>query len=120
MTDLDEQARVVRGEGKRENGGAHIDIRDGRVNGFLAILSSLTPMAIMGIGVWIGSSLISIKESLATIGATMTTQTSAINARLDDKDFKDREHDGRLNQLDRDVSTLNGRNLRGGPAYERR
>jgi len=116
VTDLDEQAGEVRGR----SAGAIASVRTAGVSGFTAIMQSLTPMVIMGIGVWIGSSLISIKESLATIGATMATQTTAINARLDDKDIKDREHDGRLNQLDRDVSTLNGRNLRGGPAYERR
>lgn len=109
MSDLDEQSEEIRGRGNR-SGGASIHVRDGRfsrVIGWAAV--SVGGLFVSGL-IWTANTLVSIKESLATMATTMVNQAT-VNTRLD---AKNDQQDARLNQHDREIATLEGKNLRGG------
>jgi hypothetical protein len=69
-------------------------------------------IALVGVGSWIATTLMSLRDSVTTI----VSQNAAVIYRLDRNEQRDDGQDARLNQLDRDVSTLEGRNFRGGPS----
>jgi hypothetical protein len=119
MTDIDEQSEEIRGRGLRQSGGGSISSHDPRFSHArdwaMGILAVLIGAAI----IWFGSTLVSIKESLATLAATSSAQTAAIVAQLNKNDSRDDAQDARVNGIDGRVYTLEGRNLRGGPEVRR-
>jgi hypothetical protein len=110
MTDHDEQAEEVRGKHGRRSS-ASISSLDPRVSrGISIFMGSLGIVAVAVVG-WVA---MSINELNVNVGKLVT--------RLDSKEFRDDTQDTRISRaedriedLNRDVSTLEGRNLRGGP-----
>ncbi len=95
------------------NDGASMNVNDPRLNRLIGWGGSIAALLVGSGVIWVGSQLVGIKESLASMAATQREQTAAVVAQLNKNDVRDDIQDGRLNQLDREVSTLNGRNLRG-------
>ncbi len=109
--EIDDQSAEVRGKGGDRSGGASIHVRDGRFSrliGWAAV--SVGGLFVSGL-IWTANTLVSIKESLATMATTMVNQAT-VNTRLD---AKNDQQDARLNQHDREIATLEGKALRGGP-----
>lgn len=99
------------------NGGARIDqrdTRDPRVTRMVSIGVVVLSGAILTVGTWVGSTLVGIKESLATIVA----QNAAFSAGLNRNDIKDDQQEAHINAVDSRVSVLEGRAFRGVDGYE--
>lgn len=112
MADLDEQSEEIRRGRGSHSGGASIHLRDGRFSRLIAWASlSVGGLFVSGL-IWTANTLVSIKESLATMATTMVNQ-NGVNSRVD---AKNDQQDQRLNQHDRELATLEGRNLRGPPS----
>lgn len=108
MTDLDEANEEVRGgKGRREDGGASIVYRDPRVSKALGWFWGVVGAGIAG-GSWIAASnLYQLNISVNR----MTDNNAVVAAQLQD-------HEARLRQAERDLNTIQGRNLRGGPEVQ--
>lgn len=107
MSDLDDQAEDVRTGRGRQSGGASNDMQDARVSRgitwVLGIIGSLLVVA-----------LCFCANNLWQLNLTMRdvlTQNKTTVAQLSD-------HELRLRQVERSISTIEGRNLRGGPQQE--
>lgn len=87
--------------------------RDSRMSVLVKVLMSVGCVLIASILTWVGTTLVGIKESLATLAATSQVQTQAIVAQLNKNDARDDAQEQRINGIDGRVYTLEGRNLRG-------
>lgn len=97
------------------SGGASISqVRDPRVTRLVSIGMVVASGSILAVGAWIGTTLVSIKENLATIAA----QNYAFAEGLRRNDTKDDQQDAHINAVDSRVSVLEGRTFRGVPGYE--
>jgi hypothetical protein len=95
------------------NDGASMNVSDPLLSRLIGWGGSIAAV-IIGSGIlWVGAQLVGIKESLASMAATQRASAEAIVAQLNKNDLRDDLQDGRINQLDREVATINGRNLRG-------
>lgn len=83
--------------------------QDPRFTKFLGLGMAVLLAAVVGIGGWIGSSLVGIKESLAGINA----QNVMFAASLQRNDLRDDAQDSRINKNERDIAVVEGRALRG-------
>jgi hypothetical protein len=105
--DQDSQAEEVRGKGKREDGGGRIHMSDGRVTSALH---------------WFWGALGTLGVTLLGIAANNLYNLNVTVARGLDadatRDARIQDHEVRLRQVERDVNTLEGRNLRGEPKLE--
>lgn len=103
----------------QQGASVHMDARDSRMSVLVKILLSVGSTLIAGILIWVGTTLVGIKESLAALAATSQVQTQTLIARLDKNDARDDAQDARINTVDGRVYTLEGRALRGG-SHDRR
>lgn len=114
MSELDDQNEGVRGgKGSDRSGGGFIEMRDSRVSNGIAWAMGILAVCIGSAILWVGSTLVGIRESLATLAATSSAQTAAVVAQLNRNDLRDESQEARLNNIDGRVYTLEGRNLRG-------
>lgn len=95
-------------------GAASITVRDPRVTRLVSIGMVVASGSILAVGAWIGTTLVSIKENLATIAA----QNYSFAEGLRRNDTKDDQQDAHINAVDSRVSVLEGRTFRGVPGYE--
>lgn len=95
---LDEQAQEVRGRG----GGAHMAVHDTRVSRALGWFWGL-------VGTFIAGSILLAANNLYQLNLTVARGMDADAAR----DARIEDHETRLRQVERDVNTWSGRNLRG-------
>ena len=116
MSDIDEQAEDVRNGGKRASDGARVEMRDSRMSALVGIGLASTPLAVLGIGAWIASSIADLNVTVAKL----VTQNEAIFRRLDDNDHRDdrqdiknEQQDENIDQLGRDIASMGGPNYRG-------
>ena len=91
MTDIDEQSEEIRGRGLRQSGGGSISSRDPRVSRLIAWGMGIFGFALVGIGSWIATTLMSLRDSVTTIVA----QNAAVIYRLDKNDGRDDTQDAR-------------------------
>jgi len=110
VTDLDEQAEVVR------KGGGVVSVRDSRMSAVVGVGLAITPVAVVGIGAWIANTI----TNLNTTVTRLVTQNEEIIRRLDSNDAHDSRQDSRMdfqderiNQNGRDIASMGGPNYRG-------
>ncbi len=106
---LDEQAEEVRGKGRREDGGASITYRDPRVSKFVDWIWGIVGIGVIAAITYVGSQLGGLRDAVADTNlqvALSRQQTTAILEELQD-------HEARIRQNERELSTIQGRNLRG-------
>lgn len=83
--------------------------QDPRVTKLIGVGITILAASIIGIGAWIGSTLVGIKESLASI----TTQNIAFARSIERNDNRDDGQDTRLGKIERDQAMIEGRVMRG-------
>ncbi len=113
MSDLDEQAEEVRGRGRREDGGASITYRDQRVSKFVDWVWGAIGLGVISAIAYVGSQLGGLRDAVADTNlqvALSRQQTTAILEELQD-------HEARIRQTERELITIQGRNLRGGEVH---
>lgn len=116
MTDLDTQSEEIRGaRGKRESGGASAHVEDRRVSQAIAWLFGALGTGLVGALLWVASSITSLNNT----ATRLVTQNETIIKRLDQSDLRDDRQDVDIRDLERGVSRLDGRNMRGGPHVTR-
>ncbi len=106
---LDEQAEEVRGKGRREDGGASIVYRDSRVSKLIDWVWAALGSGVIASVIYVGSQLGGLRDAVADTNlqvALSRQQTTAILEELQD-------HESRIRQTERELSTIQGRNLRG-------
>ena len=91
----------------RRGGGARVDIRDGRVSKALAWVWTTLGAGIIGATLLAANNLYQLN---VTVARGVDSDASR-DRRLDD-------HEGRLRQMERDVSTIEGKVLRGLDGYQ--
>ena len=115
MTDeshIDQQIDGQRSKGG--TGGASIRMEDSRFTHLIGWSALAVGGLFVTFLIWIGSTLVGIKESMASMAATMGEQAKALAARVDRNDQLDERQEQHINYVDGRVYTLEGRNLRGG------
>ncbi len=106
MDDLDDQAEEVRGRGKRQSGGARIDIRDGRLSKIIEwILPIIATLAL--------AVILYFANKVGQLGDALNTTNTQIAVMIKQNDmmqdgFKD--HENRIRALE-------GTRFRGVPGY---
>lgn len=114
MTDHSDVDERVHGSGISSRG-ASIDIRDSRFSTFLGILWTALGAIALGLLAWAASSISELNVNVAQLNV----QIAGLNKRVDVKDVRDDRQDDQIIDLRRDVSVLDGRQLRGGAEVKR-
>ncbi len=96
------------------NDGARVsigEVRDTRVTTAIAWCGGIFATAMVLIGSWIATSITSLNTNVTRL----VVLTEGLTSRQDKSDTRDDRQDDKIIDLQRDVSTINGKNLRGGP-----
>lgn len=97
-TDIDRQLRKE----ATASGGATVRIEDGRVSKIRDWVYGVIGAGIIGVGLLAANNLYQLNIAVNNL----TTNNAAVSAQLAD-------HEARLRQVERDVNTIAGRNMRG-------
>lgn len=112
MTQLDEDnASLLGARGKRESGGAAIEVRDPRVSAAAQWVMNILQGLIVLVLAFVANNLYQVNLTLAADAVSkqeMARQLSEVRG----VNERQEEH---INYVDRRVYTLEGKNLRGGP-----
>jgi hypothetical protein len=114
MNDIDSQdiqSEELRSGKGRRSGGGRIEMRDSRFSMFLGLLWTALGAIALGLLAWAASSISELNINVSS----MKVEISGLNRRLDVKDARDDRQDDQISEVKRDVYTLEGKNLRGGP-----
>lgn len=116
MSDLDEQAQEVRGKGGDRYSGASVSMRDSRMSAVVSIGLAITPLAVVGIGAWVATSINELNNTVTRL----VVQYESIQRRQDETDKRDDRQeahmqttDDRVTQTERDIASMGGPNYRG-------
>jgi hypothetical protein len=104
MTDLDSQHEEVR-SGKGGHGGAHISIRDPRVTAAAQWAGNVLQTLVVITLCFVAKNLYEVNLTLAADAVTKSQVAQMVS-----------KHEQEIKDLNGRVSTLEGRNLRGGPS----
>jgi hypothetical protein len=91
--------------------GATVVMHDPRVSKAIVWLCGILGTGFISSLVWVGSSI----NELNTTVSRLVTQNESVFQRLDRNEMKDERQDIDIRDIEREVSELNGKQLRGGP-----
>jgi ubiquinone biosynthesis protein UbiJ len=110
VSDIDDQSEEVRGKHGRTSS-ASISSLDPRVSRGLSIFMGCLGVVAVAVGAWVGTSINQLNVSVGRLAERIEAKES----RDVTQDTRISRAEDRIENLNRDVATLEGRNLRGGP-----